>query len=60
MRFDDNNVRSYVKECERELDEIFARIDDIALYNQKKVLDAFASNGVQARHFAGTAGRAEN
>lgn len=34
----------------------FAELDEISLYNQKKVLDAFAKNQVALRHFAGTSG----
>ncbi len=34
----------------------FTQIDEVALHNQKKVLDAFYGNQVALRHFAGTGG----
>ena len=45
-----------IKESEIELAEQYARLDDIALFNQQKVLDAFKNNGIQARHMFGTTG----
>ncbi len=36
--------------------DAFARMDEIALYNEAKVLKAFADNGVSETHFAGTTG----
>ena len=45
-----------VKECEKELSERFAEIDDTALYNQRKVLNAFKKHNVQARHMYGSTG----
>lgn len=36
--------------------ERFLQLDEIALYNQKKVLDAFAKNQIALRHFSGTNG----
>ncbi len=56
MTFDQITARNFVKECEKELSAEFERLDDIALFNQKKVLDAFAKFGIQARHLAGTTG----
>ncbi len=46
----------FIKECESELSEQFERADEIAYYNQKKVLQAFQSNKIAIRHFAGTTG----
>ena len=43
-------------QCEESLKEEFSRLDDIALVNQKKVLDAFKNQSVQARHLGGTTG----
>lgn len=43
-------------QTEAELKEQFARLDDIALYNQKKVLDAYKNQAIQARHMFGTTG----
>ena len=45
-----------IRESEIELAEQYARLDDIALFNQQKVLDAFKNNGIQARHMFGTTG----
>ncbi len=45
-----------LKKCEKNLEKQFAILDEIAYYNQKKVLDAFRKNNVEARHFAGTTG----
>ncbi len=39
-----------------DLKERFSQIDEIALYNQEKVLNAFAKNSVQARFFRGSTG----
>ncbi len=43
-------------QCEKSLKEQFSRLDDVALVNQKKVLDAFKNQSVQARHLGGTTG----
>lgn len=51
-----SEAEKLVRESAAELAERFAALDDIALFNQKKVLDAFSKNSVQARHFAGTSG----
>lgn len=45
-----------IADAEREYAAEFARIDSIALENQKKVLDAFISCRVSARHFAPSTG----
>lgn len=42
--------------AEEALDESFKRIEKIALYNQRKLLDAFRSNRVALRHFSGSTG----
>ncbi len=36
--------------------QIFAELDEISLYNEKKVIDAFCKNNVALRHFNGTTG----
>ncbi len=38
-------------EAEKSLSSIFEKINEIELHNQKKVIDAFRSNRVEARHF---------
>ena len=45
-----------IAQAEETLKDKFKRIDDIALYNQKKVLEAFREHKVATRHFAGTTG----
>lgn len=53
---DNQTARKLVNDSIAELGPRFAEIDEIALQNQKKVLDAFAAHGVQARHMYGTTG----
>lgn len=45
-----------IAQAEETLKDKFKSIDDIALYNQKKVLEAFREYKVATRHFAGTTG----
>ncbi len=49
-------ANSIITQSEQELQKQYARLDEIALFNQKKVLDAFKNNSVQARHMFGTTG----
>lgn len=44
------------KKCESQLTRQFESLDEIALYNQEKVLKAFKNQSVQARHVVGTTG----
>lgn len=53
---DRNSALQLIAECEKSLEAQFARLDDIALNNQRKVLDAFRRRGIQARHMVGTTG----
>lgn len=53
---DKNGAIQLIKQCEIELKDQFSRLDDIALYNQKKVLDAYKNQSIQARHMFGTTG----
>ena len=48
--------KSFIKNCELKLAKKFEVIDEIAYFNQKKVLDAFRDNNVALRHFNGTTG----
>ena len=50
------SAKNLIIECESELKEQYARLDDIALYNQKKVLNAYKNQSIQARHMFGTTG----
>ena len=45
-----------INKIENDLKDIFARIDDVALFNQKKVLDAFRINKISDWHFAHSTG----
>lgn len=53
---DKNSAIQLIKQCEIELKDHFSRLDDIALYNQEKVLDAYKNQSIQARHMFGTTG----
>lgn len=46
----------YIEGCEKELLPQFKILEDIALFNQEKVLNAFKKNKVALRHFYGTTG----
>lgn len=50
------SAKNLIIECESELKKQYARLDDIALYNQKKVLNAYKNQSIQARHMFGTTG----
>lgn len=45
-----------IKKALKQSEGKFAALDEVALFNQKKVLKAFAENQVALRHFAGTSG----
>lgn len=45
-----------IKSSEEELSKQFSVLDEIALYNQEKVLNAFKKNRIALRHFVGTTG----
>lgn len=56
---DDNNERKIddlIVSAESELHKLFQFLDMVSEYNQAKVLDAFASNGVALRHFNASSG----
>lgn len=55
-KMDKNSAIQLIKQCEIKLKDQFSRLDDIALYNQKKVLDAYKNQSIQARHMFGTTG----
>lgn len=50
------DTEKFISECEEECSAQFKQIDEIAYFNQSKVLDAFRSLRVAVRHFAGTSG----
>lgn len=45
-----------IEKCESELKEEFKKLEDIALFNQEKVLNAFKKNKIALRHFVGSSG----
>ncbi len=45
-----------INECENTLKNQFTALEDIALFNQEKVLKAFQNNHIALRHFSGTTG----
>lgn len=50
------NISEFVNETEVKCRTQFARIDETAYKNQKKVLDAFRTHKIALRHFAPTSG----
>ena len=45
-----------LEKIENSLKEQFKRVDDVAFYNQKKVLNAFINNRISSQCFAGSTG----
>ena len=45
-----------IEQCEIELQDKFKYFEEVALYNQEKVLNAFKENRLALRHFTGTTG----
>ncbi len=45
-----------IEKCEKTLTEKFRQLEEIALYNQEKVLNTFKENNLALRHFSGTTG----
>ena len=50
-----NDVSELVRAAEARLQPAFAHLEEIALKNEKRVLDAFRAEPVSPRHFAPTA-----
>ena len=44
-------ILDLISSSEDEIKDIFNELDDIAAYNQYKVLDAFQKNNISDRHF---------
>ena len=40
-----------INKCEEQLSKKFKALEDIALFNQEKVLEAFKNNHLALRHF---------
>lgn len=49
-------ISDLINQCEKELSETFQKVQDTALFNQEKVLNAFQNNRIALRHFAPTSG----
>ena len=49
-------INRIISECEKELENSFKTVEETALYNQEKVLNAFQNNRIALRHFAPTSG----
>lgn len=45
-----------IAQCEKEISSIFEKIDEIAQFNQERILKIFNENRISARHFAPTNG----
>ncbi len=50
------NNREFISECENKLKDKFSYVDDIAYFNQQKVLNAFSEQRIALRHFGSTTG----
>ena len=55
MNFSDN-TQNIILNAQKKLGKAFEKIDEIATFNQLKVLEAFQYNSVGQRHFAQTNG----
>ena len=44
-------IKNLINECETQLKDLFEKADEIALKNQRKVLDAFINNRISTHHF---------
>lgn len=51
-----NDALAFINSQEKDLKELFEKIDDRVLFNQKKVLDAFKEHRVSLTDFAGSSG----
>ncbi len=49
-------INEKIIKAEQELANQFAELEEIALYNQNKVMNAFKENNVALRHFVGSSG----
>lgn len=49
-------VNDLINSCEKKLTEKFKIVDEIAYFNQTKVLNAFSNNKIAVHHFNGTTG----
>ena len=54
------NSLEYINEKEKDIKDILAKVDDVILFNSKKVLDAFRSVGISEYHLNSTTGYGYN
>ena len=47
----DENLLALAKQAEQSLEDTFAKIDEMAAYNEQKVLSAFIRAGISSSHF---------
>lgn len=50
------NNKKFIEDCESKLEKKFKAVDEIAYFNQVKVMEAFREYRVALRHFNGTTG----
>ena len=50
------NNMNFIEKCEKKLEDKFKSVDEIAYFNQVKILNAFSDLRVAQRHFNGTTG----
>ncbi len=56
----DNDIKSLVNKCEKELEEEFKIVNEICEYNSNKVINAFWNNKISEVHFSSTTGYGYN
>lgn len=49
-------MNKLIKKAIKNTVEVFAKLDEISLHNERKIIDAFKENAVALRHFNGTTG----
>lgn len=52
------DIQTTIKQAESQLAQSYAMLEEISLFNQRKVLNAFKKNSVALRHFTNTSGYA--
>ena len=53
---DEMKIERLISDCEKKLSDLFLAAEDISLFNQEKVLNAFKHNRIALRHFNGSTG----
>lgn len=52
----EQTIKNIIAKAEEESQNLFRQVEDIALYNQEKVLDAFRKEEIAERHLKGSSG----